>query len=143
MPLQLKGVAAMANKIHAVSAKFKYDVPAALYYEANVIMTESKKRCPRSPDGGTLRASGHVQDPVVQGKRISVTMGYGGAASDYAVAVHEHLSEHSPPSWRHKEDIDWTIPGTGPKYLEGPIKEAVPGLKGRIAQRLAFTRGVV
>ena len=136
MPFTLKGVATMANKIRAISSKFPDDVASALYYEANIEMTEAKRRCPRSPGGGTLRASGFVADPERKGRNIIVVLGFGGAASDYAEAVHEHLSEHSPPSWQGKEELDWTIPGTGPKFLEGPLKESAPYMGKRIAARI-------
>lgn len=138
MPFKLIGVAEMSARIRAISAKFPDDVAAALYHEANIEMTEAKRRTPRAPGGGTLRESGHVQDPVRDGRNISVTLAFGGAAKDYALAVHEHLSEHSPPSWRHKEDIDWTVPGTGPKFLEGPLKESKPYMAARIAKRITF-----
>lgn len=143
MPFKLTGVAEMARRVQAISSKLPYSVGAAIYHEANIEMTEAKRRCPRSPGGGTLRASGHVQDPEYLGTNISVTLGFGGAASDYAVAVHEHLSEHSPPSWRGKEDLDWTIPGTGPKFLEGPLKESKPFMAARIAKRIALTSKLI
>ncbi len=139
MPFKLTGVAEMARKIQSISSKLPYSAAAALRMEAEIEMTEAKRRCPRSPGGGTLRASGFVAEPTQEGRKISVVLGFGGAARDYAVAVHEHLSEHSPPSWQGKEELDWTIPGTGPKFLEGPLKESAPHMGNRIARRMALT----
>ncbi len=132
--------AAMIAKLQKVLKIWPTRVGAALYQEGQIIMTESKKRCPVAPDGGTLRASGQAHPPEYAGPHISVTLSYGGAAEAYAIAVHEHLSEHSPPSWKVAEaagrGIHWNVPGTGPKFLEGPINEAQPTLAARIAQRI-------
>lgn len=116
------------------------EVARALYIEANLIMTESKRLVPVAPDGGTLRASGTVDEPVIDGGNISVEMSYGGAAQAYAIAVHEHLSAHSPPSWIAAEQsgkgIDWSVPGTGPKFLEIPLNKAQSEIGQRLARRL-------
>ena len=137
---KLHGASDMIAKIKQFAAKFPDRVAAAVYQEAQIVMTESKRRCPVASDGGTLRASGRVALPVREGRRISVTLSYGGAADAYAIAVHEHLSEHSPPSWIKAEEnghpVQWTTPGTGPKFLEGPIDEALPEMNGRLAARL-------
>ena len=141
----MKGLNNMLSLIKRIGQRFPDRVAAALYAEAQLMMTESKRRCPVAPDGGTLRASGKVHDPERGiGRHISVTMSYGGAAQDYAIAVHEHPSEHSPYSWRiHAErglPIDWNADGTGPKFLEGPINEVMPTLARRIAERVHLER---
>lgn len=134
----------MVETLKLIALKFPDRVGKAIYTKAQTIMTESKQRCPVASDGGTLRASGHVDEPVRKGRHISVVLSYGGAASAYAIAVHEHLSEHSPPSWVSAEQsghgIHWTTPGTGPKFLEGPINEAVPTLAADIAEMVRFSR---
>ena len=92
----------------------------ALFQEAEQIMSVSKRLVP--VDTGALRASGHVQLPVIRGKKVKVVLGYGGAAAPYAVFVHEKQARHNPPT-------QW-------KYLEKPLFQAVPGMAGRIAKRL-------
>jgi hypothetical protein len=47
-------------------------------------------------DTGALRASGHTQLPVIDGSTVTVTMGFGGPAVDYAIYVHENLEAHHP-----------------------------------------------
>lgn len=128
----------MIATLKAISDKFPDRVGASIYYRGQIIMTESKRRCPVAKDGGVLRASGRVSEPVRgRGRFISVTLSYGGAADAYAIAVHEHLSDYSPPSWIIAEEnghpVQWTTPGTGPKFLEGPINEAQPTLAADIA----------
>lgn len=134
----LDGLEAMKAVIARVTANLPQRAAAALYQEAEAIMAVSKPLAPVAT--GVLRAGGYVSQPVIQSDRISVEMGYGGAASEYLIAAHEHLSEHSPPSWVAAEaagrGIHWSVPGTGPKFLENPIKEAAPFLADRIAQRI-------
>ena len=83
-------------------------------------MGKSKRLVP--VDTGALRASGHVQLPVIRGKKVAVVLGYGGAAAPYAVFVHEKQARHNPPT-------QW-------KYLEQPLNEAIPGMAGRLAKRI-------
>lgn len=136
----VRGAEELIKKLKAIAAKFPDRVASAIYIEAQEIMTESKRRVPVARDGGVLRASGQVSQPVRNWRHISVLLSYGGAAEAYALAVHEHLSEHSPPSWVKAEEsgkgINWTTPGTGPKFLEGPINEAQPTLAQKIADRI-------
>jgi len=135
------GVSEMRNRLKKLAQNYPKKVAGAIYVEAQIIMTESKRRCPVAPDGGTLRASGKVDKPVIEpGGNVSVTMSYGGAAQAYALAVHEHFSEHSPWTWVMAEmsgrGINWNAEGTGPKFLEEPINEALPNLNARIAARI-------
>jgi hypothetical protein len=136
----IKGAAQMTALLQKFVKEYPDRIASALYMEAQIMMTESKRRCPIAPDGGTLRASGQVSEPVRQGKCITVWLSYGGAATAYAIAVHEHLSEHSPPSWKKAEaggeGVHWTEPGTGPKFLESVINEAEATIKARLAARL-------
>ena len=135
MGAYLRGANEAVAKLKAMAAKFPDVVAASLYKRAQIIMTESKRRCPVASDGGQLRASGRVALPVRDGRKISVQMSYGPMA--YAIAVHETPSEHDPPSWQvmyeNGEMIEWTSAGTGPKFLEGPINEAMPTLAKDIA----------
>ena len=116
----LKGAPEMQEKIIAAMATMKTQAAAALYQEAEVEMTESKRRCP--VDVGTLRDSGHVQAPVEDANGVSVTMGYGGAAESYAIRQHEDLS------FFHKVGEA--------KFLESVLRESAPYLVERIAKRM-------
>ncbi len=101
-----------------------------LNLEAELIMTKAKKLTP--VDQGPLRSSGHVKKPVITRNKATVVLGFGGAASAYALAVHEHPSRQSPPSWRG--GVSFT--SGGPKYLERPVKEARKGFGRRVARHL-------
>jgi len=140
----VKGLNDMLAILKAISKKFPDRVAQAIYLEGQIAMTEAKRRCPVAPDGGTLRASGMVHQPVRTLRHIAVTLSFGGAAQDYAIAVHEHPSEHSPPSWVIAEargsGIHWNADGTGPKFLEGPINELQPILASKLAARLQLDK---
>lgn len=136
----MNGANEMIAKLQQFKDHFPDRVAAALYQIAQQIMTEAKRRCPVAADGGVLRASGLVSDPVRDGRNVSVTMSFGGAADAYAIAVHEHISEHDPPSWKimveHGGVIQWTTPGTGDHFLSSVIDEYVAVLPSMLAALL-------
>lgn len=99
----------------------------ALYEEALIIMAESQRRVP--VDTGALRRSGRVLPPKMEGGDMVVELGYGGAASGYAMDQHEN------PNYRHTNGKTW-------KYLEGPVRERMPAIEKSLAARLdAILRG--
>lgn len=124
MKVKLLGANDMKQKIRQIADKFPDRVAAALYQEAQIEMTESKRRVP--VDTGTLRASGHVAEPVRNGRNISVTLSYGGAASDYAIPVHENLEAH------HRVGQA--------KYLESVLNESRPHMAARLAARIDLNK---
>jgi hypothetical protein len=86
---------------------------------------------------GALRDSGKVEDPVISptgiGTGVSVRLSYGGGgvAAPYAIAVHEHLSQYSPRSWKVARSV--TFNQGGPKYLERPLMEHSRHLPHRVS----------
>lgn len=105
-------------------------VAVGLNVEANDILRESKAEVPF--DLGVLHDSGDVEPPRVTRRGVEVTIGYGGAASKYALAVHE-----MPRSNKFQR------PGSGPKYLERPMLAAARGFASRVAKtiRAGIRRG--
>lgn len=135
---ELRGTKAMQRRIRVLASQFPNRVEQALRIEAELILTRSKRDFV-PVDLGPLRASGFVHDVERKGKELSVTLAFGGAAAPYAIAVHEHPSAHSPPSWEGKAISDigkWSEDGRGPKYLERPLMAAVAGMARRIAASL-------
>lgn len=129
----IRGVARMQRKLQECASSLVWAQMAALRDEAEIEMTESKKRCPvYSPPvgdyvdhvGGTLRASGHVQPVVVQGTKTHVDLVYGGAAQAYAIVQHE-----TPPEVYHHNVGQW-------KFLESVLMESLPRMGDRIATRI-------
>ena len=85
-----EGDAEMAAKIAAIGKKYPNRILMQLNITAEKIMTISKRLVP--VDFGILKTSGLVEKPEKKGKKFMVTMGYGGAASAYALVQHENLS---------------------------------------------------
>jgi hypothetical protein len=117
---RIRGSKALQRELKKRGREAPKAMAKALFQEAERIMGKSKRIVP--VDKGPLRASGHVQLPEIRGKKVSVTLGYGGAAAPYAVIVHEKPARHNAPT-------QW-------KYLEVPLNEAIPGMAGRIARSL-------
>lgn len=107
---------------------------AGLYEAGTKIMAESQILVP--VETGTLKRSGTVEEPVIDGDSATVTLGYGYGeqinpnsgepATGYAVFVHENLeARHSPP--------------TQAKFLEQPAAafagELAPTIEAAIKAR--------
>ena len=120
--------------------RFGTRVAGALFRRGQAIMADSKERYV-PVDLGTLKSSGHVSLPYYVGRKVTVELSYGGAAAAYALAVHEHPSKHSPPSWQGAQ-VTFSPSGTGPKYLERPMMAALPTLAHEIARDLNLERAV-
>lgn len=133
----LKGDKEMLEKLRKIAAKAPSLAAAALYHEGERVMRRAKSEFVPI-DLGTLKNSGLVDPPVVQAGQWVVRLSFGGAASEYALAVHEHLSEHSPYSWRNARNppVKFHPAGRGPKYLEKPLMDAKNGLNKRIAEKM-------
>lgn len=124
----VRGAKEMTALLRNIARKFPDRVAAAMYREAQIEMTEAKRRTPvdvsdGAPHPGQLRASGRVHKPERgRGRAISVTMSFGGGAVDYAVYVHEN------PDAFHKVG-QW-------KYLESVLNESRSSMGARIAERV-------
>lgn len=119
------GAREMRDALRKIAAAFPDHVGAAIYQEAQIEMTEAKRRTPVKT--GTLRASGLVARPVRSGRNISVTLSFGGAAKDYAIYVHENLEAyHGNPPFK----------GGQAKFLESTLDESAPYMRARIAARV-------
>lgn len=139
------GAPEMIANLKKIAAKFPDRVGVALYREGQIEMTESKRRCPVSPTAaqfkamgrtmpkglvpGTLRASGTVHEPEREGRKISVTLSYGGAAIEYAIVQHERLDYHHTTGQA--------------KYLESVLNESRSSMAGRLAARIHLDKGDV
>ena len=125
----MSGITVTLNGIEQLKAKIAAAVPAArqaikaeLYQFAEEVMTVSKEIVP--VDTGALMNSGKVMPLEEDGDIVTVTLGYGDESVGYAIYVHEDLDP----------GVHWTRPGSGPKFLETPLKEMQDSLPGRIAE---------
>ena len=106
-------------------------VSAAVRAEGHTLMNKSEGLVPI--DTGSLKASKFVEEPVMQGSKISVRCGYGGpnvksnpqtgeATTDYAIDVHEDLTKHHETGQA--------------KFLEGPANQLKGTFKDSVKGRL-------
>jgi hypothetical protein len=140
---RIEGVDELKRALKKAGASAPIALAAGMVEEQEKMMAAAKDKTPVAPDGGTLRASGTVLPPEIKGTNITVAAGFGGAASKYALAVHEHLSEHSPPSWiaaeKSGKGVHFNVSGTGPKFLESAFLERRPGIGRRLAVTVRAT----
>lgn len=133
--VEIKGIDRFEQLLEAYGDKLGGALAIALYEEATAIMDDSKTNYV-PVDQGTLRDSGHVQEPKLEGTTLTVELGYGDTATPYALAVHENprsgKTEGISPSGRKYKH--WAAVGEY-KYLEKPFKNAAKGLSRRIADR--------
>ncbi len=137
----MKGGALLARKIDKLGTEGAATVASSLYESAEKIMTLSKENYV-PVETGTLRSTGRVDPPRVNGPYVEVTLGYGGPSARYALAVHENpragktygVSPQGKPYKRWAKTGQW-------KYLETPVKESsgeiVEHLKKRVNQKLS------
>lgn len=143
---ELKGGDEMRRKLKAIVNRNPGKMEAALTLEAEQIMTTAKQDYVPVGETGILRSSGHVEPTKRSGRRglgddVEISLSFGGSSAPYALAVHEHPSEHSPPTWQGKA-IVFSPPGRGPKFLEIPFRLARVGMAARLAKTLGVDKGV-
>ena len=118
--LQIDGLEQLQRRLNELAQGLGAEVGNALRAEAEIEMTESKRRVPVLT--GALRASGHVMGPTWRGRDVTVELKFGGPAAPYAVAVHEGVDVF------HKNGEA--------KFLERPLMESAPHLAARVARRI-------
>lgn len=135
LKVEVKGVKNMRRRVGQTHASLIRKGIDAVGKEANAVMRIAKRMAPK--EDGDLRGSGTV-GPVYHnlGLSFAVRLSFGdsGPSSLYAHVLHEWPSKHDPPNWIGHQ-INFSEPGTGPKYLEIPLHNAMAGMDARIAQR--------
>ena len=122
--LVVTGLSELQQALKALGLNMLVEAGNALRAEGELIVTEAKRRTPVLT--GVLRDSGHPIGPEIDGRSVSVKLTFGGAASGYAIFVHENVAAH-----HHVGQS---------KFLESAVLEAAPYLAGRVARRIDITR---
>ena len=121
MRIELYGTERLRAKLAAAADAGPRILGAALYQEAEAVMTTSKEQYV-PVDTGALRASGFVELPIYAGEGASVNFGFGGPGAPYAVVVHEDLTKRHPVGQA--------------KYLEIPLRARIAGMRNVLAMRM-------
>ena len=120
--LHVGGLDQLQRRLTELAGQLGDQVGPALRAEAEIEMTEAKRRTPVLT--GALRGSGHVTGPTWRGRTVTVEMKFGGPAAGYAVAVHEMVDVF------HKNGEA--------KFLESTLNESAPHLAARVARRITL-----
>lgn len=121
LTVTVTGGDALVRRLTALASQMGVQsVGAALVAEAEIEMTEAKRRTPVLT--GALRGSGHVGGPFVRNGNVEVVLSFGGPAAPYAVSVHERT--------------DVLHRNGQAKFLESVILESAPYLAARVANRI-------
>jgi hypothetical protein len=120
----IPGLDAIRKDIERMGDQIVEKANKAIYRGAERASTKAKATfAPISPPGteqGELRASIHVEK---EGDAIALVAG--GPSAPYAHEVHEDFVWHKKNVGKGFLNINWTKPGSGPKFLERPaIEEA-------------------
>jgi hypothetical protein len=119
--IELVGAKELAEILAVAGAKAIPALKQALNEEGQIAFRNSQRIVP--VDTGTLRRSGVLLPAKENGTSVEVVMGYGGAASAYALRQHENLN------YRHRE-------GKQAKYLEEPVMQRKVKLAENIKRRM-------
>jgi len=128
--LVVKGTHQVMKNLKKLAASNTTIVGQAIYTEAELIMTASKRIVP--VDKNPLRASGFVEQPKWKGKTVTVEMGYN---TEYAMFQHEDLH------WDKKSGRAVSMklkhkPGRQSKYLEAPLMAVKETISKKIGKRI-------
>lgn len=110
----ISGLDEARKKLSALAKNYPKKLKTGLVTWGEIVMTRSKEEFVPI-DTGALKNSGMVTPAP---DRIAITLSYGGAASAYAVPVHENPHAHHPVGEY--------------KYLEKPLLEAAGTLEADV-----------
>ncbi len=129
--IQLEGTEQLERRLASLGPHAVPVLAQAMYQDGEQIMAISKEQYV-PVDFGVLRASGYVEQPEIAAPEIRVTLGYGGAARDYALVTHENprAGKTGGVSPRGRLYEHWAKVGEW-KYLETPFKAASAGMLDR------------
>lgn len=116
----VKGVNELRSALKQAGDRARQAGARAVREEAEDLLSDSKPLVP--VDTGTLRNTGTVEGPTWKGSVVTAIVGYGSAAVDYAVIVHERLDLNHPVGQA--------------KFLEQPALEHERDLEARLAKRI-------
>lgn len=126
--IQMSGADVLAALLAQSSERIVKTVSQALLEEARLVMRESLRQVPVKD--GPLKASGEVKEPKFSSGVIKVTMGYGGAASAYA------LYQHNAPA-----GLRYTKSGSKSHFLSDPLLERAPMIQATLINRIGNIMG--
>ena len=121
--LHIQGLEGVQRGLQELGRRLGDRVGPALRAEAEIEMTEAKRRTPVLT--GVLKGSGHVTGPHKSWRDTWVTLSFGGPAAGYAIYVHENVS-----AWHRNGQA---------KFLESVLMESARYFATRVAKRIKLS----
>ena len=122
---KIKGDREVLRRLAAIERRIPRAIDNALHEEALGLEAESAPITPVADvDGGNLRRSSQVKQ-IRQGYSV-------GYYTDYAIYVHEMTDP----------GVNWSTPGTGPKYLQKPFEKRLRTMRGRMRRVIKHYLGI-
>lgn len=141
----LRGVADLQRKISEISRESKENLSTATLEEAEMIAERSRNEFVPIDTGNLASTIKVVSGDLSQGRNelgqytsgsaVEVRIIAGDETTPQALAIHEHPSQFSPPSWEGV-DVTFQPSGRGEKYLERPLNEAIGGMAERVGSKV-------
>lgn len=139
LKLKRGSVRNMNRKLGNIAKRYSRLIPGVMNEQAEEVLKDSRENYV-PVDTTALKYDSRVREvESVHGGWNSVQIVYGeGEAAAYALAVHEHLSEFSPYSWRNVKNppVKFHPDGRGPKYLEKPLNKKAGTMQRELAEKL-------
>ncbi len=123
MKVSVEGRKQLALKLKKAAHDSKSNLDAERKRSAEHLLSVALPVTPMSAgkERGELRRSGYVDHTLI---RDSSVVGF---SAPYAVFVHEMMDRTDQPDADESDNpdlkINWTTPGTGPKFLTGPFNQ--------------------
>lgn len=118
--MKFEGAAEFNKALAQAGALALPALAVAVTEEQSAVITSAQERTP--VDTGVLRGSGTVLKPKLSATGVTVEAGFGGAAQEYAIVVHERMDVNHPVGQA--------------KFLESAFLERVKDVPKNIAQRV-------
>lgn len=142
LDISIPGLPEQIAALGRLSDALLNELAGVLETQADLIMSESKENYVPVRDGELMRG-GMVMDAEISGDVVDVALAYGTNTSKaYAWHWHEYPDCGCPDT---SADINWSKPGTGPKYLEIPFlaQQATLSAEVNAAMQAALVRAGV
>lgn len=141
----LRGVADLKRNLVDISRSTRENLSTAAMEEAESIAERSRNEFVPIDTGNLASTIKVVKGDLSQGRSelgqftsgavVEVKIIAGDDTTPQALAIHEHPSQYSPPSWE-SVNVQFQPSGRGPKYLERPFNEAISGMVERVGSKV-------
>lgn len=141
----LRGVADLKHKLTDISRKSRENLSLAALEEAESIAERSRNEYVPIDTGNLASTIKVISGELAQGRNelgqytsgsaIEVRVIAGDDTTPQALAIHEHPSQSSPPSWEGV-DVQFQPSGRGSKFLELPLNESIGGMAERVGDKI-------